>query len=160
MMLSSRDTVQGLRPFEQSATAPSAEPRAGQKGGRCVRFPQGLPGFPDATQFSLQPFGGDTGLLLLVSMDDPGLRFLVMPHVEGRLPLAAGDIASACTTLGIAPDDVAILLVVSVQLAPGSAASRLTVNLRAPIFVDTLHQVAVQHVLASPAYPIRYPLAA
>jgi hypothetical protein len=108
----------------------------------------------------LQALGGGGGILVLASTEDPGLRFLVMPHVEGKLPLARSDIATACAALGMAHEDVAVLLVVSARLAPDSAHGQLYVNLRAPIFIDTMHRSAVQHVLPCPSYPIRYPLAA
>ena len=40
------------------------------------------------------------------------------------------------------------------------ARQRLYVNLRAPVVLDTVRRTAVQHVLASPAYPVRHCLAA
>ena len=42
----------------------------------------------------------------------------------------------------------------------GAVRQRLYVNLRAPLVLDTVRRTAVQHVLASPAYPVRHCLAA
>jgi flagellar assembly factor FliW len=58
--------------------------------------------------------------------------------------------------MGIAPADGAILLVVSVRKS-GEAVS-ISVNLRAPIVIDTANRHAWQHVLANPAYSVRHVL--
>jgi len=42
----------------------------------------------------------------------------------------------------------------------GMRSQRLYANLRAPLILDTVRRTAVQHVLASPAYPVRHCLAA
>jgi flagellar assembly factor FliW len=144
-----------------------AEPSVGsldeQASERGIRFPRGLPGFPDATHFSLRPLGGgQENLLLLRSTEDPDLRFLLLPHHGRQLPLRRVDLESACTALGIPAEHAAVLLVVTRQpdgLAAGGP-RQLYVNLRAPVVLNTLRRTAVQHVLASPGYPIRYPLSA
>ena len=126
-------------------------------------FPQGLPGFPAATRFALRPLAnGPQGLLLLQSVDDPDLRFLVLPYMGDELPLRRCDLEAACAALGIAAEHAAVLLVVTRQPAeatPG-APPRLFANLRAPVVLDTLRRTAVQHVLPSPGYAFRFPLPA
>ena len=128
-----------------------------------IQFPQGLPGFPAATRFALQSLAnGPEGLLLLQSVDEPDLRFLVLPYIGSELPLRRCDLDSACTELGIAAENAAVLLVVTRQpseSAPG-APLQLYVNLRAPVVLDTLRRTAVQHVLPSPGYAFRFPLPA
>jgi flagellar assembly factor FliW len=123
-----------------------------------IAFPQGLPGFPGANRFVLAPLGGAAGLLLLRSADDPSLRFVVVPFIEGILPLAHADLAAAGMTLGIPERDLAVLLVVSAP--PAGAPSRLSVNLRAPVFLDCERRIGAQLVLPRSGYPIRYPLPA
>lgn len=125
-----------------------------------IHFPQGLPGFPTATRFVLRPATVGSSLLMLTSSDDPSLRFLVMPYIEGRLPLASDDLSEACAALGLARADVAVLLVITAQSLPGAVRRNLYVNLRAPIFVDTVHGAAVQYVLPCPNYVVRHLLAA
>lgn len=140
--------------------SPAPPPEPAGASAHEVRFPQGLPGFPGATRFRLEPLLPPSGLLRLVSVDVPELRFLVVAHTEGRLPLNRGDLETACVELGIAPDHAAILVVVTAQVNPNSGRHHLFVNLRAPIFIDTLQRAAVQHVLPCPTYPVRHPLAA
>jgi flagellar assembly factor FliW len=125
-----------------------------------VRFPQGLPGFPATTRFRLEPLVAEAGLLRLTSIDDPELRFLLVAHVDGRLPLARADLDAACAALGLDAAETAVLLVVTAQSLPGSPRRRFFVNLRAPIFLDTTQHAAVQHVLPCPSYPVRHPLVA
>ena len=127
-----------------------------------IAFPQGLPGFPSATRFALLPLGeAANGLLLMQSEDDPDLRFLVLPYREDELALRRGDLDSTCELLGVPREHAAFLLVVTRRPAVNEAdGGQLFVNLRAPVVVDTARRTAVQHVLASPGYSVRHPLAA
>ena len=72
-----------------------------------------------------------------------------------------GDLDSACELLGVPREHAAFLLVVTRRPAVNEAdGGQLFVNLRAPVVVDTARRTAVQHVLASPGYSVRHPLAA
>ena len=100
---------------------------------------------------------------MLQSADDPGLRFLVLPYAGEWMPLRRLDLDQACEALGVRAEDAAVLLVVTRGQEPGSdgtARQRLYVNLRAPVVLDMVRRTAVQHVLASPSYPVRHCLAA
>ena len=150
----------------RTPATPTPERHAGQPDGAAapIVFPQGLPGFPGATSFALRPLTDAAGeLLLLQSTDDPELRFLVLPYADHRVPLRRADVDGACAALGVRPDDAAVLLVVTSRHEPesgGMRSQRLYANLRAPLILDTVRRTAVQHVLASPAYPVRHCLAA
>ena len=101
--------------------------------------------------------------MLLELADDPQLRLLVLPYADRKLPLSPADLELACGELGIRPEDAAVLLVVTRRCDAGPDGDRRTayyVNLRAPLFVDPLRRTATQHVLASPAYPVRHLLQA
>ncbi|MCZ6861604.1 MAG: flagellar assembly protein FliW, partial [Alphaproteobacteria bacterium] len=91
---------------------------------------------------------------LMKSLDDSGLGFLILP-LEG-LPdhIHEDDLKHACEALAIAPEDVAVMLIVTVHKSKKK--TTLTVNLRAPILIDTKLRTAVQHVLPNAAYPIRH----
>jgi flagellar assembly factor FliW len=47
---------------------------------------------------------------------------------------------------------------VNIHRDPHSGTAEITVNLRAPIIVDTASRVATQPILANPDYGIRHPL--
>jgi hypothetical protein len=160
-------TTDGAAVGERPTTDPSDRQRPkGADGGwsETITFPQGLPGFPGATTFGLQPLAGTDGsLLVMQSTEDAGLRFLVMPCGDRRLPLARVDLDAACDALGVQPTDAVFLLVATARRVAGQDGAeqrQLYVNLRAPVVLDTVRRTAVQHVLASPAYPVRHLLQA
>lgn len=135
---------------------PGAAPGLGIAGG-AVRFPQGLPGFPHLTRFRLEPLAGSPPFLLLTASESPGVRFVLLAGAAGLLGEADLAAASAVALGGMAAE-VAVLLVVSLHMEAGER--RAFVNLRAPILLDTARQVAAQHILADPRYPVRHPLPA
>lgn len=66
------------------------------------------------------------------------------------------DIDDAREYLGIAKEDLAMLLVVSMKDIAG--AKKLVANTRAPIFIDTKHQLAAQFVLPNASYDMQQEL--
>lgn len=141
-----------------AARQPAADTVAGAASSRPVlRFPCGLPGFPHASRFRLEPVPRGDGLLLLRSLDDPDLRFVVATATEGRLPIAERDVSQVCDALGWPREATVLLFVVTLGREGEKGAF---VNLRAPIFLDTERAIAVQVVLPDASYPFRAPLAA
>lgn len=121
-----------------------------------IRFPTGLLGFGGVNEFGIGnlPDPSFGNFRLMKSLDDSGLGFLILP-LEG-LPdhIHEDDLKHACEALAIAPEDVAVMLIVTVHKSKEK--TTLTVNLRAPILIDTKLRTAVQHVLPNAAYPIRH----
>ena len=116
-----------------------------------------LPGFPDARRFALVQLD-DAGILCqLRSLDDPSLRFLVVPPVSffpDYAPVVSDDVVS---DLEIASaDDVIVLLV----LNAGDSLDTTTANLMAPVVVNTATRRASQVILDDPDLPIAAPLVA
>ncbi len=122
-----------------------------------VFLPRGLPGFPRARCFRLEalPHCGGRFLLLELLEHEP-LSLIVMPADLQAMPLARDDIAEICAALEITPDDLCLLLVVTLAEEQGEV--RAYVNLRAPIFLDTRRRLAAQMVLPDTSYPLRHPL--
>lgn len=116
-----------------------------------------LPGFPDQRRFALVQLD-DTGLLCqLRSLDDPDLRFLVMPPVAFFPEYApeVGDDVVADLQITSA-DDVVVLLV----LNAGTSLDTTTANLMAPVLINTATLRASQVILDDPNLPIAAPLVA
>lgn len=114
-----------------------------------------LPGFPDQRQFALVSLD-DTGLLCqLRSLDDPALRFLVVPPMAFFPDYApeVGDDVVADLEIRSA-DDVIVLLV----LTAGKSLEHTTANLMAPVVVNTVTRRASQVILDDPDLPIAAPL--
>jgi len=123
-----------------------------------VEFPQGLIGMPQCHRFGLSPIPDARmgQFMLLQSLEDFALSFLVLPMEPGPNSVAREDIHEACAALAIPEADADFLTVVTLRKATDGLA--ITVNLRAPIIIDSKSRIARQVVLANPSYPIRHPL--
>lgn len=122
-----------------------------------IEFVRSLPGFPDLRRFALVQLDGDSSLCQLRSLDDPDLRFLVMPPLS-FFPAYAPEIDDetvADLSIGSA-DDVLVLLV----LNAGQSLDTTTANLLAPILVNIATREACQVILDDPALSVRAALVA
>ena len=115
-----------------------------------------MPGFPDHQRFALVQLD-ETGVLCsLQSVDDPDLRFLVVPPAAFFPDYAPVIDDATVATLGISsPDEAMVLLVVN----PGDAVGSATANLLAPVVVNLATRQGGQVVLDEDL-PIRAPLLA
>jgi flagellar assembly factor FliW len=124
---------------------------------RIVTFSAGPLGFADRCRFILADGPDPRGAFeLLQCLDDPELAFLVLPLEPDAGPISADDLRAACQTRGLDWASLAVLGIVTVRIEPEGA--RFTVNLKAPLLIDTRRHSGCQHVLASDRYRIREPL--
>ncbi len=136
------------------ADRPAGDPGAAAD---TVFLPRGLPGFPRARRFRLEALPHCGGRFLLLELvEDEALSLIVMPADLQAMPLARDDIAEICAGLEILPEDLCLLLVVTLAEEQGEV--QAYVNLRAPIFLDTRRRLAAQMVLSDADYPLRHPL--
>jgi flagellar assembly factor FliW len=116
-----------------------------------------MPGFPDRSRFALVQLDDDGVLCSLRSLDDPELRFLVVPPVQFFPDYAPEVDDEAVADLGIGSvDDVLVLCV----LTAGDSLATTTANLAAPVLVNTANQRALQVVLDDPSFSVATPLVA
>lgn len=123
-----------------------------------ITMPRGLIGFPDQTRFALSDLADKrlAHLKALHCLDDEELSILVMPQELDSEIVDNEDIADALRALDMSPQTTSMLFVVAThRTADGTF---MSVNLRAPIFVDVERQLATQHVLRNSKYPIRHPI--
>jgi flagellar assembly factor FliW len=115
-----------------------------------------MPGFPDHQRFALVQLDEAGVLCSLQSVEDPDLRFLVVPP-SAFFPDYSPVIDDATvSTLGItSAEDAIVLLVVN----PGDDAGTATANLMAPVVVNLATRQGGQVVLDEDL-PIRAPLLA
>ncbi|MGN6242587.1 MAG: flagellar assembly protein FliW [Motilibacteraceae bacterium] len=115
-----------------------------------------IAGFPEHRRFALVRLDDAGVLSALRSVDDPALRFLVVPPAP-FFPEYEPEIdeqwAERLQLNG--DDDVLVLLIVT----PGATAAESTANLLAPVMVNTRTRVAAQ-VLLDGNLPLKAPLAA
>jgi flagellar assembly factor FliW len=116
-----------------------------------------MPGFPERSRFALVQLDDDGVLCSLRSLDDPELRFLVVPPVQFFPDYAPEVDDEAVADLGIGSvDDVLVLCV----LTAGDSLATTTANLAAPVLVNTANQRALQVVLDDPSFSVATPLVA
>jgi flagellar assembly factor FliW len=116
-----------------------------------------LPGFPDKRRFALVQLDEDGVLCQLQSLEDPGLRFLVMspvPFFPDYAPEVGDDVVRDLEITSA--DDVILLLV----LNAGDSLDTTTANLMAPVVVNTATLRASQVILDDPDLPLAAPLVA
>ncbi len=126
---------------------------------RVITFAPGPLGFADRKRFVLAdlPEPG-VPFKLLQCLDDPELAFVVLPLDPREGPISASDLEAACQAEAIARDALAVLGIVTVRAEDDGV--HFTVNLRAPILIDTARRTACQHVMADDQYALRHPLPA
>jgi flagellar assembly factor FliW len=116
-----------------------------------------LPGFPDHRRFALVQLDDDGVLCQLRSLEDPSLRFLVMPPVPFFPDYAPEVSDEVVEELQISSaEDVIVLLV----LNAGDTLDTTTANLMAPVVVNTRTLQASQVILDDPSLPLAAPLVA
>ena len=121
-----------------------------------IEMVEAMPGFPDRTRFALVRLDEDGVLCSLKSVEDPELRFLVVPPTVFFPDYAPELDDSVVDALRIErAEDVLVLVVVN----PGEQASSATANLLAPVVVNTVNRQATQVVLGEDL-PVRAPLVA
>ena len=123
-----------------------------------LTFPKSIPGFVGYQQFGLAMIPSETqsSFMLLQALDPDDLSFIVLPYDPALGLIDAKDIESAQQHLGIAPADCAIMLIATFRRMGNSFET--SVNMRAPLFVDTASRLAWQHILPNDRYEVRHTL--
>ncbi|WP_370250515.1 flagellar assembly protein FliW [Nocardioides sp.] len=114
-----------------------------------------LPGFPEARRFALVQLDDAGVLCALRSLDDPDLRFLVVPpqhFFPDYTPEVSDDVVAE---LGIDSEHEVLLLVI---LTAGATLTDTTANLLAPVVVNTRTREAAQVILDDATFPVAAPL--
>lgn len=120
-----------------------------------LRFDEGLIGMPQLRRMVLIHYSEIAPLLLLCSLDQPDVTFLVLEanvHFPAYGPRFSAHLR---TQLGLAEEEAPVLLT-TVTIAPEWTAS--TVNLRAPLVIAPTSMRGAQVVLTDSRYELAEPL--
>lgn len=122
-----------------------------------IELAQPLPGFPGRERFALVQVDEAGVLCSLTSLDEPGLRFLVVPPAP-FFPDYSPEVDEAVLAdlRSSSVDDLLVLCV----LTAGESLASTTANLAAPVVLDTSTHRAVQVVLDDPSLSVATPLIA
>lgn len=120
-----------------------------------LKFPEGLPGFPEERAFALVPYGDDSPFAILQSVTEPELTFLLAETFVFFPDYAFELDDQLAAQLAFSPENpphVFSILTVRDSLAATTA------NLAAPLVVNLRDRLAAQIVLARTPYTTRHPL--
>lgn len=123
-----------------------------------IVFPQGMPGFPGVSSYTLERNAAGPAFLRLRSSVEGGPTFMVMAQpAKGGDLVDVGEVSAACEAAGLDHSHTIILLVVTAARDAGEV--RISVNRRAPMLVDTRRRLGFQVVLPRPDYAVRHLIA-
>lgn len=114
-----------------------------------------IAGFPGHSAFVLTEIDPESIVCALRSLDDPEVRFLVMPPGPCFPDYAPEITDDWAETLELSRAEDALVLVI---VNAGTSVADATVNLMAPIVINTVTLRAAQVVLSDAALPLRAPL--
>lgn len=126
--------------------------------GKALVFPRGLLGLPDKQHYVLAEFPSEKmkQFTLLQSLDEKALSFITLPLAPDNAIVAAADIREACKECQIPESSLGLLFIVTVHRSPSEV--KLSVNARAPIFIDTARKLGAQHVFQHDRYSVQHML--
>ncbi|MGB8650449.1 MAG: flagellar assembly protein FliW [Mycobacteriales bacterium] len=131
----------------QSTTLPTAAVDVPE-----LHFAHGLPGFPGARRFALVRWGAEGPYSLMVDLDNPDVRFLVMPPFVFFPDYVVDlDDAIAAKIHLDKPEDCLLLVIVTL----GASAEEATANLLGPVVINLQTREGMQAVLAESGYSTR-----
>ena len=123
---------------------------------KAITFLHGMPGIPGTISFCLTelPNAKSGQFKLLQCLNDHALSFIVVPSTYDNQLLEEADMDDACAVLGINKDNLVLLFIVTSHETPSGR--RLSINAKAPVFVDSTNRLAVQYIFQSNTYEIQH----
>lgn len=121
-----------------------------------MQFARGLLGMPDRKRYVLSAFPSEkmAQFRLLQSLDDFTLSLIALPLELDNPIIAREDLIIASQDIGIPLGSMLPLLVVSVYRTPEH--TRITVNARAPLLLDTGTRQGLQYVFPHGRYKVQH----
>lgn len=119
-------------------------------------FKYGILGFEDCHRYVLMKVDGTSPFMYLQSVDDPDLTFVVTPPFWFRPDYQLSLSKDHLGMLGAQkPDQLAVYVIATVPQDP----KKITVNLLAPLVINTQNRSGAQIVQTDSPYAIRHNLA-
>lgn len=125
---------------------------------QALTFPKGIPGFVGYNSFGLAMIPSETqsSFMLLQALEPDDLSFIVLPYEPAAGLIEPKDLDAALQHLNIAVQNCAIMLIATFRRMGGSFET--SVNMRAPIFIDTTSRQAWQYIMPNDRYEVRHTL--
>jgi flagellar assembly factor FliW len=121
-----------------------------------INFLHGMPGIPGLISFCLTriPNIKSEQFQLLQCLSNHTLSFIVVPSTYDNQLLEPKDLDDACAVLGINKENLLLLFIVTSHDLP--TGRRLSVNAKAPVFIDIISKTAVQYIFQNNNYEIQH----
>ena len=124
---------------------------------KIIRFPKGIIGFPDLTEFTLvhDEEKGTDSIHWLQSIQEPAFAMPVMDPLivcPDYNPEADDELLNVLGT--IVPEELLVLVTVTVP----SDLTKMSVNLRGPIVINAAEKKATQIIVEGDEYPVKFPI--
>lgn len=125
---------------------------------KIIKFPGGIVGFPELTDFALMHDAEKTdgkGLSFLVSLQEPDFSMPVMDPLMVKNdynPMVEDDLLIPLGSFGT--EDMLVLVTVTVP----HEIEKMTVNLMAPVIINASSRKAAQVILNDSGYPVKFPI--
>lgn len=121
-----------------------------------VELVRPMPGFPGTRLFEFEQLEAGGVLGKMSSLDTPGLSFLVVPAGEFFPDYAPTIDGTTVAELGLEKADGTLVMLV---VRAGETLASTSVNLRAPMVINTVTGRGLQVILDDPDWPVDAPLA-
>jgi flagellar assembly factor FliW len=120
-----------------------------------INFNHGIPGFENDRRYWITPYGPESPFMVMQSVEKPNLAFVLI-GLGDVMPGYSIDLGEEVTVelKFKKPEEAMVYAIVSI---PGELA-KATVNLAAPLVVNTEAKLGKQIILTNPAYGLRHPL--
>lgn len=122
-----------------------------------ISFPAGIVGMPGQSKFVIAEMPDERmrKFQVMQSLVEDDISFAVLPLESLGDLLEKQDLDDVCEVLNIAEDSLLVMLITSIhKTADGNA--KLSVNLRAPVFIDVSTKRGHQLVLPNSKYPVQH----
>lgn len=120
-----------------------------------IRFPAGLPGFPEENAFAFLPYQPDSPFVLLQSTQEPDLTFVLVEPFSFFKDYSFELDDQLLEELGL--NEQTPPLVFSIVTIPDKV-EEMTANLLAPVVINRRERAAAQVVLEKTPYTTRHRL--
>lgn len=125
---------------------------------KMINFPEGILGFPDLKKFTLMfdsEKSSPTGLNFMVSLDEPAFMMPVVTAVAVKPDYSPKITAEVEKAIGpLTEENVLVLVTMTIP----ADITQMTVNLNAPIIINTESNKAIQSMVENEGYDVKYPI--
>lgn len=121
-----------------------------------IFFPHGIIGLEENKNFIITdiPNQKEADFKILQSLDEIDLSFVIMPYNIETKWIKIEDINKTASILAIDIEDLLIVFIATINNNKDKCS--ITLNIRAPIFINTKYNMAAQYVFSKSDYSIKY----